>query len=136
MTPLEEIAQPEVQLPFGIWPTERIHAVEPVGPVESEWTEGRDDLDADPRAAEQPRGIELVRAVPQVARVEEEIGVEHLVEADAELRRRREEHVAERRGLRLSVVLRARIVSLRRDRELVVAAQHFTVLRAAQRELL
>src|SRR5688572_27302201 len=132
---LEEIAELEVQLPTWLGPAQRVNSVEAVGVVDPERSERRDDGRADAGAAEQARGIELRRARPDVAGVEEGRDVEHLGHAHAQLSRHRVERLPERVGARAVGAGRG-VVAERRDRRLVVAAQRNEELRAAEGEQL
>src|SRR5689334_297644 len=123
----EEVAQLEMQLEARRRPAEGVGAIEPVGPVDADRTERRDDADPDPRAAEQAGRVELLGAGPHVARVDEGREVEHLRDARPDFAGRREVRLAERARARLPVA-RGGIEPAWRDRELVVAAEWDAVL--------
>src|SRR5882762_9360241 len=131
----EEVAELEVQLEGRCGPPELVGAVEAVRPVDADRAERRDDADSQPRAPQQPGGIELAGVRPHVAGVEERGQVEHLRQPCPHLAGHREVRLAERGGGRLPVD-GVRVVAVRRDRELVVAAQGNAVLHAAHREQL
>src|SRR6267143_5633892 len=132
---LKEIAELEVQLPTGLGPPEGIDPIEAVGVIDAERSERRDDGRPDPGAAEQPGGIELRGPRPDVAGVEERREIQHLRHAHPELARHREERLPERVGAR-PVGAGVGVVTERRDRSLVVAAERDEELRAAEGEQL
>src|SRR5581483_6492245 len=93
---VEELAKSEMHHPARVRIPRPIHAVEAVRPVKAErpqWSHGRRP---DANAAEQARWVELPWTVPDVAAVEEHIGVELRTDPHADLRRHREERIAER----------------------------------------
>src|SRR5690348_10013841 len=122
-----------MHLPFRIAQPLCVHAIETVSQVDAERAERCDDRTTYPDTAEQSRRIEVRRSRPQVSGVVEGIQVQHLVEAKAELRALRVEHVAEGLASRL-VRTRLRDITVRRDGEPLVAPQRLAVLHAAQRE--
>src|SRR5206468_4221906 len=124
-----------MQLPARCRTPLRINLVETIPEVNtqrSEWAQGTYSKSSAP---EQPRRVELTRLVPHVATLEEGVEVERLIDAQSYLSGADEERVAERRYLSL-ILVRVRIEPVRRDRELVVAAELLAVLRAAHRKSL
>src|SRR4029077_5655252 len=132
---LEEVAEFEVKFPAGRGASGHVDLVEAVAQVEPDRTEGRNDRDSHAGAAEQPGGIVLSRAGPHVAGVEEGADVERLRQPEADRAGHQEERVAERAGARLPA-RRVGIVSLRRNGELIVAAERDAELGAAHGEQL
>src|SRR5690349_7692768 len=110
----EEIAEFEVQFPARDRLAERVDPVEAVGEVEAEGAERRDDVDPDPRPAEQPGGVPIDGPGPEVPGVEERVHVEHLGHAQPDLPGHQEVRFAERRRGRPGRV-GGRIIALRGD---------------------
>src|SRR5688572_21891381 len=124
-----------MQLPLRLWTSKPVQTIEAVAIVEPERPERSQSRDPDARAAEQARRVELPSCRVHIADVVEQIRVERLVHAESEFGRGREEGLAERRSRGVEVV-GVGDVAVRRDGELIIAAKLFSVLHAAQRELL
>src|SRR5690606_4970651 len=120
-----------MQLPPRVGVAEGVEAVEAIGDVDAQRTERADGRGAEAGAAEETRGIEVARTIPEVAGVVERREVQRLVDGQADLGRRGEERAAE--GFELGVErARRRAEAARRDRELRIAAQRLAELHAAQ----
>src|SRR3954463_13264479 len=132
---LEELSQLEMELQARRRPPLTINLVEPIPDIHTQRSEGAQRRNSKAEAAEKPRRIELTRLVPNVAALEEAVQVEGLIDPKTKLPGADEESVAERRpaGLRL---VGLRIEPVRRDRELVVAAELLAILGAAHGERL
>src|SRR5438105_6489836 len=136
MTPmLEELSEFEVELPARCRAPLRINLVEPIPDVYAQ----KSDLDQgaypEAKAPEEAGRVELARLIPDVAALEERVQIKRLVDPETQLAGSDEEGVAERRPTRLRLV-RVGVIAVRRDGELVVTTERFTVLRAANRERL
>src|SRR5207237_8111019 len=99
----EEVAELEVQFPPGRRLAEQVRLVEAVGPVDADRPEGRNDAQADARAPEQARRVELPRLRPPVAGVDERAHVEHLGQPRPDLPRHRDVRLPARLRARLTV---------------------------------
>src|ERR1700694_392694 len=71
---LEEVAELEVQFPAWIGPAVDVDPVEPIGVVDAEGAERRDDGSPDSRAAEQAGRVELRGPGPHVAVGQDKLG--------------------------------------------------------------
>src|SRR5688572_16639381 len=101
---LEQLSEFEVDLPARVgYPDAgirrvRLRAIQAVAEIDAERAERGDGREADARAPEEPRRVEVARTVPEVARVVERVHVQVLVHPHAQLGRRREEGAAEGRA--------------------------------------
>src|SRR5688500_14483760 len=105
MTPvLEELSEFEVELPARCRPPRKIYLVEPIPDIHAQRSERAQCSYPEPKASEQPRGIELAGLVPNIAAFEESVQVERLADSQPELARSDEIRVAERRAARLQII--------------------------------
>src|SRR6476661_1400140 len=133
---LEDLAELEVQLPGWCNLPLRVHAIEAVADVDPERGDRRDHRGAEPDAALEAH-VDVARALPHVARVEEEVDVDLLVEAHPELGARRQERAPEVVDrVRAAAVAPVRQHAARSHRELGIAAELLSELDAAEDELL
>ena len=84
-----------MKLPLWVRAPELVQTVESVALVESERPERSDDRSANAGTAEQPRRVELTGSRAHVADIVEELQVELLVHAEAQLDQSRVERIAE-----------------------------------------
>ena len=124
-----------MQLPLRVGATERVTPIEAIGIIDAQWPERRHGAETDAGTPEEPRGIEVPWARPEIARIVEHVDVHRLIEPQTDLGRAHEEGAAERFPLGVEGPGR-RGEAIRRDRELGIAAQGLAELHPAQGELL
>src|SRR5262249_32151040 len=92
---LEELTELEVDLPIWCPPAKRIGPVETVTEVQTQRPQRRHQGCTKARAAEQTGWVEVPRACPKVAGIEERGKIQLRTHAETEFRRRREERATE-----------------------------------------
>src|SRR4051812_32483009 len=93
---LEELSNLEMQLPARCWSAIYVELIQTVTQVDADWAKGTYQSCTEPERTEQPRGIELTRAVPHIAALKERIDVKCLIHAKTELAGSGEECISKR----------------------------------------
>ena len=118
-----------MELPARCRPPRSINLVEPIPEVHTQRSQRGQRSDSKARTPEQPRRVELARLVPNVAAVEESVQVERTGSFGDRARPVPTKNALPNEDtLRLSLV-GVGVEAVRRDRELLVAAQLLAVLR-------
>src|SRR3990172_9742702 len=129
---LENVAQPEVELPAGFGSAILISSIEPVAEIEPKRAQRGDDRRAETDTAEEPGWVVLSRPAIEVPRIAEHVDVDGLAEPGARFEREGGVRFPERLRPGLAAVAQG-VKSARTDREFFVAPKRDAVLHSTHR---